>query len=260
MHYDFIIPYVASASGTPEADVFITEFSKTVLKQLLPQATRGTLPVTPGQISMSNEIRRKLIHLSSIAIPVGYWFLTREQALWGLIPMTLIAVATELLRRRFTGFERWFSSLFGSLLRPHESSAGAKPDINGATFVLLSATICVVVFPKVIAITAFAVLIISDTASALYGRRFGKRKFFRKSVEGSAAFFVTAMLVVLTMARLVEASWEFLLVGAVASVVATVVEAVSHGDGAIDDNLSIPTAFGAVLWAGLALLSYSVGL
>jgi len=215
--------------------------------------------VTPGQISMSNEIRRKLIHLSSIGIPILYWFLTREQALWLLIPLALGAVLIELLRRRFTGFERRFSSLFGALLRPHESGTAARLEINGATFVLISAALCVLIFPKVIAITAFAVLIVSDTASALYGRRFGKRRFFHKSVEGSTAFFVTAMLVVLVMTRVSGESWEFVVVGLVASLVATLVEAVSHGGGSIDDNLSIPTAFGAVMWGGLALLSYPLG-
>lgn len=206
----------------------------------------------PGQISMTNEIRRKLIHLSSISIPVMYWFITRDLALRILIPMTLVAVVIEILRRKFPGFEQRFRYVFGALLRPHESSA--RPEINGATFVLLSATICVAVFPKIIAITAFAVLIVSDSASALYGRRFGRRKFLRKSVEGSAAFFVTAMLVVLTVARISAAPWEFIAVGAVAALAAMVVEAVTHGGGSIDDNLTIPTTFGTVMWGLLALV------
>lgn len=206
----------------------------------------------PGQISMTNEIRRKLIHLSSISIPVLYWFVSREDALWILIPMTLLAVIIEILRRTIPGFERIFRSFFGPLLRPHES--GARPEINGATFVLLSASICVFFFPKIIAVTAFAVLIISDTASALYGRRFGRRKFLRKSVEGSAAFFVTAMAVTVITASLAGAPWEFIAVGAVASLAAMVVEAVTQGGSSIDDNLTIPTSFGAVMWALFALM------
>lgn len=212
------------------------------------------MPVVPGQISMSNEIRRKLIHLSSISIPVMYWFVSREVALWILVPMTLLAVIIEVLRRKFSGFEKLFSSFFGPLLRPHESSSSSRPEINGATFVLLSATICVFVFPKIIAITAFAVLIVSDTASALYGRRFGKHKFLRKSVEGSGAFFVTAMMVVLLVAYLASAPWEFIAVGAVASLAAMVMEAVTQGGSSIDDNLTIPTTFGAVMWGVFALL------
>ena len=227
-----------------------------VLKHQIAQSTRKEPRSIPGQISMTNEIRRKLIHISSISIPILYWFVTKEEALWVLVPMTLGAIVVEILRRKFAGFETWFRSLFGQLLRPHESSS--RPEINGATYVLLSATICIVLFPKIIAITGFSVLIISDTASALYGRRFGKRKFLRKSVEGSSAFFVTAMLVVLAVAQLAGAPWEFIVAGAVASLVATVVEAVSHGGGSVDDNLTIPAAFGAVMWALLALMNSPV--
>ena len=217
------------------------------------QATQGKgLSETPGQISMSNEIRRKLIHLSSIGIPVIYWFLPQETALWLFVPATLIAILIEILRRAFPKFERWFRGLFGRLLRPHES--GTRPEINGATFVLVSACLCVAIFPKIIAITSFAVLIISDTASALYGRRFGKRKFFRKSVEGSSAFVVTAMGVVVVVAGLSGASWEFIAIGGIASIIGMIVEALSEGGSSIDDNLTIPTAFGAAMWAGLKLV------
>lgn len=223
-----------------------------VLKHHISESTRKEPRSIPGQISMMNEIRRKLIHISSIMIPILYWFLTQEQMLWMLVPATSIAVIIEVLRRTFAGFEKWFQSLFGALLRPHESSD--RPEINGATYVLVSATLCVLLFPKIVAITGFSVLIISDTASALYGRRFGKRKFLRKSVEGSAAFFVTAMMVVLVVAWLVDAPWEFIAAGAVASLIATIVEAVSHGGGSIDDNLTIPAAFSVVMWGLLAFV------
>lgn len=220
------------------------------------QTTTGRgLTGAAGQISMLNEIRRKLIHLSSISIPLCYWFLSQKTMLFILVPMTVGAIIIEMLRRAFPGFEKFFRMIFGQILRPHES--GTRPEINGATFVLVSACLCVAVFPKIIAITAFAVLIVSDTASALYGRRFGKRKFLRKSVEGSSAFLVTAMAVVALVAGVSGASVEFLIVGFLASFVAMVVEALSEGGSSIDDNLTIPAAFGAVMWGGLALIGKS---
>ena len=206
----------------------------------------------PGQISMLNEVRRKLIHLSSLGVPVIYWFISRQTALMILIVMTVVAVAIEVLRRFFPGFEIRFRRIFGLLLRPHET--GVHPQVNGATYVLVSACLCVAIFPKIIAITSFAGLIISDSASALYGRRFGKRKFLKKSVEGSMAFLLTAFVAVAIVAYLSGATWEFMVVGAVASVVGMVVEALSEGGSSIDDNLTIPTSFGAVLWIGLILI------
>lgn len=214
------------------------------------RAREGELPGEEGQISMINEIRRKAIHLSSIGVPLIYWFVDWVTMLQLLIPATLVSLLIELLRRRFPRFEIRFQQFFGPILRSHES--GLKPEVNGATFVLLAATICVAIFPKPIAITSFSVLIISDTAAALFGRRFGRRPFYRKSLEGSSAFFVTAMIVVLLIAAISPFSWTFIVAGLLAALVATGVEAISHGGSTIDDNLTIPTAFGAVMWGFLA--------
>ena len=76
-------------------------------------------------------------------------------------------------------------------------------------------------------------------------------------MEGSSAFFVTAMMVVVFFAFLTGATWEFLLIGVVASIVGMVVEALSEGGSSIDDNLTIPTTFGGVLWLGLVLIDRS---
>ncbi len=114
---------------------------------------------------------------------------------------------------------------------------------------LLSACLCVLLFPKVIVITAFAILIISDTAAALIGRRFGRHRFFTKSLEGSSAFFVSALLVVAVAPKIAYAPVEYL-VGAVTAAVATVVEAAGIK---VDDNLSIPLVSGAVMWGLYAL-------
>ena len=127
----------------------------------------------------------------------------------------------------------------------------SKPRLNGATFVLLSAVICVWFFPKVIVITAFSILIISDTAAALIGRRYGRHPFREKSVEGTTAFFVTAMLVVALAPKIEYLAAEYL-IGTVAAIVGTFVEALS-GD-LIDDNLSIPVSIGVVMWGLYTLL------
>ena len=127
--------------------------------------------------------------------------------------------------------------------------------LNGATYVLLSATLCVWLFPKVIVITAFAILIISDSAAALIGRQFGRHPFLGKTMEGTSAFFVTALLVVavapkssITPPNTSSASH--------AAVVGTIVEVVSGET--LDDNLTIPISISLVMWALYALLLPSI--
>jgi dolichol kinase len=66
-------------------------------------------------------------------------------------------------------------------------------------------------------------------------------------VEGSSAFVVTAILVVLGVAAIYNTPSSFILAGIVASFIAAVAEAMSYGVN-IDDNLTIPLSFGAAMW------------
>lgn len=200
---------------------------------------------------MKSEVIRKSIHLSSIGIPLIYGLAGREIMLWLLLPVTAIAVVVEFLRMRVPVVEAKLRRVFGTIMRQHEL-AEQQAKISGATWVFLSATICVILFPTIIAIAGFTILIVSDSAAALIGRRYGRHRFLEKSVEGSSAFYVTAMLVVLIVMALFGAPMIFLTTGAVAAFAATAAEAFSYGAN-IDDNLTIPTSYGLVQWGLLAL-------
>lgn len=189
------------------------------------------------------EIVRKGIHLISLSIPITYYYLSKPAALAILIPMTIIFLSVDLSRYYNRTMEEWYFKYFGFLLRKRENDKKNKT-LNGATYVLISATLCVLIFPKIITITSFSILIISDIAAALVGRRFGKHKFIAKSVEGSAAFFITA-LAVIAIAPKIEYQLGEYLIGMIAAFIGTVTEALP---AEIDDNLSIPIIVGASLW------------
>ncbi len=138
--------------------------------------------------------------------------------------------------------------MFGWLLRKREFDKKHKR-LNGATYVLLSATIVVLVFPKLVAVTCFVILIVGDMAAALIGRRFGRHPFFHKSLEGSGAFLLTGLLAVALLPKIEYHPAEYL-IGALAVACGAIVEALPVD---IDDNLSIPLAAGAVMWAGYAM-------
>lgn len=199
-----------------------------------------------GQISMRKELQRKLIHLTSLSIPIALLWISKETALWVLGPLTVAGLVVELLRARIDAVEQCILKAFGSMLRPHETRRG-KGRISGATWVLLSATLCLLIFPRTVMVTAFAVLIVSDTAAALIGRPFGRHRFLSKSVEGTLAFVISAFGVVVVSAMVFQGSDRFILAGTAAALVAALVEAVSYG-ARIDDNLTIPLSFGFVFW------------
>ncbi len=119
-------------------------------------------------------------------------------------------------------------------------------NLNGATWVFISALVCVVIFPKFIVINAFAILILSDASAAIFGRKFGKHRFFKKSLEGTFAFIVASIPVVLIAPKVQELPGEYIIT-MVSAVVGGIVEAAST-NLKVDDNLSIPVSIGATMW------------
>lgn len=203
-----------------------------------------------GSIDYKVEIIRKGIHLCSLSIPVIYYFITRELAITILVPLTVFAVVLDLLRFLHPSISKFFYKIFGSMLRDHEKDHD-KRKLNGATYVLIAALIVVIIFPKVIAVTAFAVLIIGDIFAALIGRRFGKHKFLKKSLEGTTAFFVTACIVILLSPK-VEGLFLEYVIGIIAAGVGAIAENLSYGFA--DDNLVIPLSVGFTMWLLYLLL------
>jgi len=204
-----------------------------------------------GTIQYKDELFRKLIHLTSLSIPIIYYFITTETAALILGILAGLALIIDLGRYIHPEIGKVFYKFFGFLLREHELDH-KKKNLNGATYVLISALISVLIFPKVIFISAFSVLIISDSLAALIGRKFGKHKFLSKSLEGTLTFFVSACIVILFTPK-VGGFFEEYLIGFISAFVGAIVENISFK--LVDDNLSIPLSVGFTMWGlYLALL------
>lgn len=201
-------------------------------------------PIDNGTINYRDEIVRKLIHLCSLSIPIIYYFITRNDAILILGVLSAAALLIDLSRYFLPSAAKIFYKLFGFLLREHEVN-NHKRNLNGATYVLLSALICVIILPKILFITAFSILIISDTIAALVGRKYGKTKFISKSLEGTLAFFISASIVVFFTPKLIGTASEYM-IGIAAAFVGAIVENISFGFA--DDNLTIPIAIGLTMW------------
>jgi len=132
------------------------------------------------------------------------------------------------------------------MLRSHET--GKQFVLNGASWVLISASVCVLIFPKILTVVGFTILIISDIFAALIGRKYGKRPIFiNKTLEGTAAFIVTAAIIILIYGFIFSAPWTFFVSGLIVAVIGGLIEAISPIIK-VDDNLSIPLGIGLLLW------------
>jgi len=210
-----------------------------------------------ANIEYRAELIRKTIHFSSLSIPILYSILSRSSALSILVPLTFIALIIDFARLYHLPTGKIFEGIFGLILRPTEKSDFSEPArhrwkrLNGATNLLIAATVCVLIFPKFIVVTSFVILIVSDSVAAVIGRRWGRRKFLAKSLEGSLAFLLSSILVVLATPKIFYSTGEYA-IGVVAAVVGTFIEASSLP---IDDNITLPIGVGAAMW-GLYTLFY----
>ncbi len=202
------------------------------------------IPIDRETINYRDELVRKLIHLCSLSIPIVYYFISRETAILILGILTSVALFIDLSRFFHPSFGKIFYKIFGFLLRKHEVNH-AKKNLNGATYVLMSALICVIILPKVLFITAFSILIVSDSLAALIGRKFGRTKFLAKSFEGTLAFFISASIVIFFTPKVNYGMMEYV-IGFIAGFVGGIIENISFGFA--DDNLSIPISIGLTMW------------
>ncbi len=210
------------------------------------------MPPVQKQISYKQEILRKTVHLSSLWMVAAIYFFPRT---WLILLFGGLLVADIFVEYGFYKSWRWcratYGFLFSKMLRIQETG-GFHP--SGAPYVLAAALLVTICFPKEIAMFALSVMLLSDTAAALVGRRFGRHKINEgsKSLEGAAAFFAFALLTLLFFGVCFNFSETLLISGVIAVLLADGAEVYEKQIG-IDDNLSIPLTIGLVMQAAVYL-------
>jgi dolichol kinase len=183
------------------------------------------------------EIKRKIVHLATVSIPIGYGMLPKETVITVLLPLFFGFLLVDLLRHYHSGMTSFFQKYFlGTVLREKERST-----LMGATYFLFSSILVILFFPKSIAIVSLLILILSDTAAALVGKAIGKVRIFEKTLEGSLAFLVCSLLIVWVYPEL-NRFW-----GSLAALAATLIELLPIR---VDDNITIPLAAGGIMFFG----------
>lgn len=129
-----------------------------------------------------------------------------------------------------------FKSLV-SLFRAEE-----RRRFSSMTLFLLGASITLLIFDKPIAFTIITYLIFGDMFAKFFGLKYGRRRFFHKTAEGSAAYFAGCVVAGAILMRYIPITPADILLS---SAVASLAEAVPTG---IDDNLSVALIGSAALW------------
>jgi dolichol kinase len=185
------------------------------------------------------EVVRKLMHLSSVVIPLFVWFAPGAVATGVLVGGGALALAVEVMRFRVRAFRYWFLLKTRRLLRRHE-----RRTVTGATYLALSYAAAVVVFPTPVAVLAMLYSGVGDAMAAIVGRGIGRHTIRPgKSLEGAVAMFGVTMILGMLLTGIPLAA---AVAGAAA---ATALEIAPLPP---DDNVWVTLGGGAVVWAMIA--------
>ena len=184
----------------------------------------------------SEEIKRKIIHLSNSVIPLSYYFFVEDRLMmiWILLSITIFFVAVDYFRFRIGWIQKWFSVFFSSMLRKHE----LEGKLTGATWAFIGATISVFLFEKDIAVLALLFMSVGDTVAALIGQQYGKIKIGEKTIEGFAGGLVSCILISIFFPSV---NWINRIAG---SLIASLIEL---SPIPVDYNLMIPLISGGMM-------------
>jgi len=181
--------------------------------------------------SMQGRPWRRLWHLiGGSFFPILALFIPRGTLLITLGAMTAIFVTGEIVRFAFPSVNRWMVSHLGIILK---KGKGFRP--SGSTYLLLSSLAVFLLFEKYVAITSLLFLSIGDLMAAVIGEKFGRRRVFSKSLEGSLACLASCLVIGMVMTWVSPA--VVLPVAIVGAVSAAIVELLPIP---LDDNLTIP--------------------
>ncbi|MDP6924556.1 MAG: haloacid dehalogenase-like hydrolase [Candidatus Scalindua sp.] len=178
------------------------------------------------------ELRRKGIHTCALFIPllagVNYML-----ALELLLAITVVYAVSECARLNGVCFPV-LSYITSSCVRSGERRRFAFAPVTLALGVLLS----LVLFPTLIAYVTIAILACADSLATIVGKFYGRIRIpynHKKSIEGSAAFFITALIC--------AAIYLPLKTALIVSLVSCIIESlpVNH------DNITIPLGTGLFL-------------
>ncbi len=191
-----------------------------------------------AKISLSIELKRKAIHLSSSVIPVSYYFIERNPLLIILTTAFAAMVIIDILRMRSEFVRKVYGKFLGDILRPHENKS-ERIYFTGGTYIILAFLLCILIFEKNIAILSMLIIVFCDSAAAIAGKVFGKHHIGNKTLEGSISFFLTGAILFFLIIK--PDNIVLAISGVFSLMLITVFELLPLK---IDDNFSIPLIFG----------------
>jgi diacylglycerol kinase (CTP) len=193
----------------------------------------------------SLQYARRLFHMANGGvIATLYWIsFSHSQMVHALGTIACLLYVFEQIRINYPEAQQKFLPMTKFIIRAEEQLKESAM-VPYAFAVLLT----IITFPKPIALIAIYMLAFSDPLSAIIGIRFGKRRIVpHKSLEGSAAFFISSFIICLFVLGLYTGGLSGVVM-LISLLVAFTTSAFEMLPLRIDDNLTIPLFSAFMLW------------
>jgi dolichol kinase len=194
-----------------------------------------------NKIGLKNELLRKAIHLSSVIIPISYYYIENNILLIVVGTGTLFMILLDVFRKIFPTVNEYYVKVIGFVLRKKEVNV-KEHILTGGTYYAIGIFLPLLLFEREIASTAILIMIICDSFAALIGKKFGKHGLWNKTIEGSITFFIVGLIIVILTPKVTNSHTEYIY-AIIALLIATLIEALPFE---IDDNITIPVSFGII--------------
>ncbi|HSD58665.1 MAG TPA: hypothetical protein VLB04_10820 [Methanotrichaceae archaeon] len=186
------------------------------------------------------EIRRKLIHLTGLSVPLGILIFGKIYTA-AMIAIALV-VALVLEAGRLKG-----------RIRLPEVRDQEQDKVAGYIYYIFGSLITVVVFQPMIAVTAMLMLSLGDAVSGLAGSvlenanvRGCNQRWRIKPFPIVTAMFLTCLAIGYLSSAITNLPFQVYLAGAVGATIADSIALVFYNRG-LDDNLTIPIFAGSMM-------------
>lgn len=201
------------------------------------------------------QLTRRVFHMASGVVIAGLYMvsLSHQQMIHLLGAIACLIYLIEQIRINYPEFSQKLIPITRFIIR-------AEEQLKESAMVpyMIAVLLTIITFPKPVAISAVFILAISDPLSAIIGIRFGKTRIFNhKSLEGSMAFFTSAVFIThfVLIFSTAAYSWRITIVSLLLGLIASILETLPIK---LDDNLTIPLSTSFVLWPLCEIFKISI--
>jgi dolichol kinase len=168
-----------------------------------------------------------------------YYFTSSKVIISLLIIINFITITLDINRHFIPKIQNITNKIFLPLMRSHEYSGSKK--LSGMSYMFFGFLLTATFFKKDQVILSWLILIFADALAAILGKKYGTPTFWGKSIEGSAVFFLSSMIIAIICHVFLNLHFSFFKC-VIAISITTIAEFYSKAIK-IDDNFLIPVAF-----------------